>query len=128
MVVLPVLMFDPHAPQTDKLMFKAFDNHQLTNINIITAAGVVESQRGPVVLIMHQCAHMPGGKTIHSSAQLESHGMTVDDRAISNGGHQRMMAPCGHVIPLQVCSGLVCMDICKPTDAELADAEDGGLP
>lgn len=58
------------------------DNHQLPNIPIVTAEGVVQTQRGPVILIMHQCAHLPHGKTTHSSAQLESHGVIVDDKAI----------------------------------------------
>ena len=61
---------------------EGIDNHQLINIPIVTAAGVVESQHGPVVLIMNQCAHMPNGKTIHSSAQLEAHDITVDDCAM----------------------------------------------
>ena len=76
-------------------------------------------QHGPVVLIMNQHAHSPNGKTIHLSAQLESHGITVDDKATPNGGHQHMMTPGGHVTPLQVHSGLVCMDMSPPTDAEL---------
>ena len=66
---------------------QGIDNHQLTNIPIVTAAGAVESQRGPVVSTMHQCAHTLNGKTVHSSAQLEAHGVLVDDRALPNGGH-----------------------------------------
>ena len=107
---------------------QGIDNHQLTNIPIVTAAGVVESQHGPIVLIMNQYAHLSNGKTIHSSAQLEAHGITVDDRAISNGGYQRIITQGGYVIPLQVRSGLVYMDMRPPTDSELKPHGDGGLP
>ena len=78
---------------------QGINNHQVTNIPIVTAAGVVDSQRGPVVLIMNQYAHLPSGHTIHSSAQLEPHGMIVDDKAVPNGGRQTLTTPCGYVIP-----------------------------
>ena len=58
---------------------QGIDNHQITNIPIVTAAGVVNTQRGEVILIMHQYAYIPNGKTIHSAGQLEHHGIRVDD-------------------------------------------------
>ena len=70
---------------------QGIDNHRLTNIPIVTAAGVVDTQKGPVVLIMNQYAHVKHGKTIHSAAQLEANGLHVDDCAIPNGGHQRII-------------------------------------
>ena len=45
-----------------------------------------------------------------------------------NGGNQRIITPCGHVVPLQVHSGLASMDLHKSTDAKLKDADEGGLP
>ena len=98
---------------------QGIDNHQINDIPIVTAAGVVTTQRGELILIMNQYAHVPSGKTIHSSAQLESHGVTVDDKAIKNGGTQRIITHGGYVIPLSVRSGLAYMDIRPPTDAEL---------
>ena len=94
------------------------DNHQVTDIPIITAGGVVTTQRGEVILIMNQYAHMPQACTIHSSAQMEAFGIQVDDRARANGGHQRIITPEGYVIPLQVRSGLIYMDMRPYTDAE----------
>ena len=52
---------------------QGIDNHQITNIPIVTAAGVVNTQRGEIILIMNQYAHIPNGKTIHSAGQLEHH-------------------------------------------------------
>ena len=40
---------------------------------------------------MHQYAHIPNGKTIHSAGQLEHHGITVDDRSHINGGNSRWL-------------------------------------
>ncbi len=107
---------------------QGIDNHQVTDIPIVTSAGVVDTQRGPIVLIMNQYARVQKGHTVHSSAQLEAHGVTVDDCAIPNGGHQRIITHGGYVIPLQVRSGLVYMDMRPPTDKELSEEEDGGLP
>ena len=97
---------------------QGIDNHQLNNIPIVTAEGVVNTQRGDAILVMHQYAHIPNGKTIHSSAQLEAHSIIVDDKAIKNGGQQQLITHGGYVIPLSVCSGLVYMDMHPPTDAE----------
>ena len=102
-----------------KVDVQGIDNHQITNIPIVTAAGVVNTQRGEVILIMHQYAHIPNGKTIHSAGQLEHHGITVDDRSRINGGKQRMITHSGYVIPFNVRSGLVTMDMRPPTDDEL---------
>jgi hypothetical protein len=54
-------------------------NHQMTNLRIVTAGGVVSTQCGELLLVMHQYAHVPQGKTIHSAIQLESFGHKVDD-------------------------------------------------
>ena len=39
-----------------KVDVQGIDNHQVTNIPIVTVAGVVNTQRGEVILIMHQYA------------------------------------------------------------------------
>ena len=59
---------------------------------------------------------------------MESNGLLVDDRAIPNGDHKRIITQGGYVICLQVRSGLVYMDMRPPTDAELAIPSEGGLP
>jgi hypothetical protein len=50
------------------------DNHGITtSIPFVTAGAVARSQRGDVILIMHQYAYHPQqGRSIHSSRQLES--------------------------------------------------------
>jgi len=51
---------------------RGIDNHQITNIPIITAGGVVKTQHGSAIAILYQHAYTgQGRKTIHSSGQLE---------------------------------------------------------
>jgi len=46
-------------------------NHQITNIPIVTAGGVIKTQHGPAIAILHQYGYTGQGKTIHSSGQLK---------------------------------------------------------
>ena len=65
------------------------DGHCVNNLPIVTAGGVVQSQRGPVIVILHQYAYMGKGKTIHSSGQLEYHKNDVNDKSMKvSGGMQ----------------------------------------
>ena len=107
---------------------QGIDNHQITNIPIVTAAGVVNTQRGELILIMNQYAHIPNGKTIHSSAQLEYHGIKVDDRSLKTGGKQRIITHAGYVIPLNVRSGLVTLVMRPPIDAKISLTGPKSLP
>ena len=50
---------------------RGIDNHQCTNIDIGTVGGVVHTQKGYVIAIMHQYALLHKGSTIHSPCQLE---------------------------------------------------------
>ena len=77
---------------------------------------------------MHQYAHNLNGKTIHSSTELEHHGITVDDRSHKNSGKQDMIPHSGYVIPFNVRSGLITMDMAPPTDVELSLTGSKALP
>jgi hypothetical protein len=95
------------------------DNHQMNNLGIVTAGGVVATQRGEVLLVMHQYAHVPQGRTIHSSIQLESFGNKVDDRSVKlKQGSQTITTLDGYVIPLNFINGLPYMPIRPYTDSE----------
>jgi hypothetical protein len=85
---------------------QGIDNHQTVDIPIVTAGAVVKSQRGEVIIIMHQYAYTGKGKTIHSSGQLEWYKQEVDDKYIKVGRKQRIKTLDGYVIPLDVKSGL----------------------
>ena len=93
-------------------------DHQLPDLNVCTVGGVVRTQRGEVIVVMNQYAYTGNGKTIHSSAQLESYKQKVDDRSMKVGGEQRITTLDGYVIPLNIVDGLCYMRMRPYTDAE----------
>jgi hypothetical protein len=70
---------------------KGIDNHQVNNIGIGTVGGVVNTQKGPVIAIMHQYALLGRGASIHSPSQLEWYKNDVNNRSVHvPGGIQRL--------------------------------------
>ena len=67
---------------------------------------------------MNQYASVHTGKIIHSSGKLEAFGNTVDDKSVKTDGYQCPITPDGYIIPLQVRSGLVYIDMRPYTDIE----------
>ena len=106
---------DPH--QTVDV--HGIEDHTVKNLKLGTVAGLVQTQRGSVVCIMHQYAIYGKGKTIHSSPQLEHFGNLVDDKSRKVGGKQRITTLEGYVIPLQFCQGLAYLPMTPPTDKDL---------
>ncbi len=81
---------------------QGIDNHRINAIPIITAGGMVNTQKGPVIAIMHQYAYTGKGKSIHSCAQLEAHKQTVHDKSTKVGGKLCIETLDGYVIPLNI--------------------------
>ena len=63
------------------------DVHKVDDLKLVTVGAVVETQKGPIIIIMNQCARTANGKMIHSSGQMEHHKIIVKDQAhaITNG-------------------------------------------
>ncbi len=101
-----------------KVDVTGIDNHQITDLSIVTAGGVVDTQHGPVIAILHQYAYTGKGKTIHSSGQIEHYENKVDDKSVIVGGTQRITTLNGYIHPLNVCSGLPYCRIRPYTDTE----------
>jgi hypothetical protein len=98
---------------------KGIDNHHVNNIGIGTVGGVVQTQHGPVVAIMHQYALLGKGSSIHSPSQLEWYKNEVNDKSIHvPGGLQRIVTLDGYIIPLSIKDGLARLDIRPHTDHE----------
>ena len=91
----------------------------LKNLPIVTVAGVINTQKGPIVGMFHQYANYAQGKTIHSSNQIRDFGLTINDVPHSSGGKQSIVSKDGYHIPLAVREGLCYMDMQPPTDEEL---------
>jgi hypothetical protein len=61
---------------------RGIDNHQVTNIPIGTVGGVVNSQKGSIIIIMHPYDLMGKGTSIHSPCQLKAYHNDVNDKSI----------------------------------------------
>ena len=86
----------------------------------MTAATLFDTQKGPVVGICHEYAHLGKGRSIHAAGLMEWFNCKVDDRSKVVGGAQRIETPDGYGLPLAILSGLVYMhSIQVPTDDDL---------
>ena len=108
-----------HSATPRTVDVSGIDGHQITNLPLVTAGGVVQSQRGPVIAILHQYAYTGQGKTIHSSAQLEWFKNEVHDRSLRiPGGQQCLKTADGYIHLLQFRHGLPYLPIRPYTDDE----------
>jgi len=79
------------------------DNHQIVDIPIVTAGGVVTTQHGLAIAIFHQYAYTGQGKTIHSSAQLEWYLNDVNNKSMKvKGGQQHILTNDRYAIPISI--------------------------
>ena len=103
-----------------KINIVRIDDHELTGLNVVTAAAFLDTQKGPIIGIFHEYAHLGKGRSIHPAGQMEWINCKVDDRSKVVGGAQRIETSDGYVIPLSIDSGLVYMHpIWIPTDNDL---------
>ena len=58
------------------------DNHKINDVPIVISGAVVQTQKGPVIVILHQYDYISHGKIIHSSGQLESFNCDVNEKSI----------------------------------------------
>ena len=95
-------------------------DHELTGLNVVTAAALFDTQKGPIIGVFHEYAHLGKGRSIHAAGQMEWFNSQVDDRSKLVGGAQRIQTSEGYVIPLSIESGLVYMHSMRiPTDHDL---------
>ena len=98
---------------------EGIDNHQVRDVPIVTAGGVLKTKVGEVIGIFHQYAHINKGASIHSSVQLEAYKQDVNDRSLRTpGGMQRILTVDGYEIPLTIRNGLPYLQIRPHTDHE----------
>ena len=96
------------------------DDHKVDDLELVTAGAVVETQNGPIIIIMNQYARMMNGKTIHSSGQMEHHKIVVKDQAhaITNVMPYLELHK-GYRTPLCFINGLPYMKMRIPANKEL---------
>ena len=95
------------------------DSHQIMDLPLLTVGGVVQSQRGNRIAIMHQYVYLGESKTIHSSGQLEWFENDVNDKSLKiSGGLQRIQTHDGYVHPLDIKNDLPYVPMRPYTDKE----------
>ena len=106
------------ATTENKADVTGINDSQVNNLPIATGAGLIETQLGPVIAIIHQAANLGKGKTILSVGQVEDHRHVVDDKSVRVNGKQVIHTIDGYSIPLAVRGGLCYVDMRPPTDDE----------
>ena len=103
-----------------KIDIVGIDDHELTGLNVVTAATLLDTQKGPIIGVFHEYAHLGKGRSINAAGQMEWFNCQVDDRSKLVGGAQQIETPERYVIPLSIESGLVYMHSIRiPTDQDL---------
>ena len=103
-----------------KINIVGIDDHELTGLNVVTAAALLDTQKGPIIGVFHEYAHLGKGRSIHAAGQMEWFNCQVEDRSKLVGGAQRIKTSEGYLIPLSIESGLVYMHSMRiPTDHDL---------
>ena len=103
-----------------KISIAGIDDHELTGLNVVTAATLLDTQKGPIIGVFHEYAHLGKGRSIHAAGQMEWFNCKVDDRSQHFGGAQSIQASEGYVVSLSIEYGLVYMHSMRiPTDHDL---------
>ena len=71
-----------------KINIVGIDDHELTGLNVVTAAALLDTQKGPIIGVFHEYAHLGKGRSIHAAGQMEWFNCQVDDRSKIVGGAQ----------------------------------------
>ena len=85
-----------------KINIVGIDDHELTGLNVATAGALLDTQKGPIIGVFHEYAHLGKGRSIHAAGQMEWFNCQVDDRSKIVGGAQQIETSEGYVIPLSI--------------------------
>jgi hypothetical protein len=104
-----------------KINIVGIDNHELTGLDVVTAATLLNTNQGIIVGIFNEYAYHGQGRSIHAPCQLEHFKVTVDDKSFRIGGTQRIATIDGYAIPLIIRDGLVYLQSAGiPSDKDIA--------
>ena len=71
-----------------KINIVGIDDHELTGLNVVTAAALLDTQKGPIIGVFHEYANLGKSSSIHAAGQMEWFNCQVDDRSKIVGGAQ----------------------------------------
>ena len=103
-----------------KINISGIDNHEVTGLDVVTAATLLNTSLGKVIGIFNEYAYLGKGSSIHSSGQLEWFKTLVDEKSIKVGGTQPITTLDGYSIPLLIRDGLAyATSLGRPTDQDM---------
>ena len=89
-----------------KINIQGIDNHEVTGLDVVTAATLLNTSQGKVIGIFNEYAYLGKGSFIHSSGQVEWFKTNVDEKSVKVGGTQLIPTLDGYSVPLLIKDGL----------------------
>ena len=103
-----------------KINIQGIDNHEVTGLDVVTAATLLNTSQGNVIGIFNEYAYLGKGSSIHSSGRLEWFKTNVDEKSVKVGGAQLITTLDGYSVPLLIKDGLAyATSLGKPTDQDM---------
>ena len=89
-----------------KIKIQDIDNHEVADLDVVTAATLLNTPQGKVTGIFNEYAYLWKGSSIHSSGQLEWLQTNVDETSVKVGGTQLITTLDEYSVPLLIKDGL----------------------
>ena len=103
-----------------KINIQGIDNYEVTGLDVVTAATLLNTSQGKVIGIFNEYAYFGKGSSIHSSGQLEWFKTNVDEKSVKVGGTQLITTLDGYSVPLLIKDGLAyATSLGRPTDQDM---------
>ena len=103
-----------------KIKIQDIDNHEAADLDVVTAATLLNTPQGKVTGIFNEYAYLWKGSSIHSSGQLEWLQTNVDETSVKVGGTQLITTLDEYSVPLLIKDGLAyATSLGKSTDQDM---------
>ena len=89
-----------------KIKIQDIDNHEVADLDVVTAATLLNTPQGKVTGIFNEYAYLWKGSSIHSSGQLEWLQTHVHETSVKVDGTQLINTLDGYSVPLLIKDGL----------------------
>ena len=89
-----------------KIKIQDIDNHEVADLDVVTAATLLNTPQEKVTGIFNEYAYLWKGSSIHSSGQLEWLQTHVHETSVKVGGTQLINTLDGYSVPLLIKDGL----------------------
>ena len=103
-----------------KINIQGIDNHEVTGLDVVTAATLLNTSQGNVNDIFNEYAYLGKRSSIHSSGQPESFKTNVEEKSVKVGGTQLVTTLDGYSVPSLIKDGLAyATSLGRPTDQDM---------